>query len=227
VVLWEHGTTGVAQKCAPSILRDPFTAGALFIQEQVLAHGWALVAPDYLGLGASPPHPYLVGVPEARSALDAVRATRQLTSIKLSNQTVVWGHSQGGGAALWTGIEQATDAPDVPLSGVAALAPASDTLSLANGLESSKSGMLFASLMLAGYNNAYPAVSFDAYVRASAQTVVHALTGRCLSSRTSRPPSLASSAIDTRAGERLEYRTYPGLDHVPLVEPNSPLIRTC
>ena len=56
VVLWEHGTTGVAQKCAPSILKDPFTAGAMFIQDQVLAHGWALVAPDYLGLGASPPH---------------------------------------------------------------------------------------------------------------------------------------------------------------------------
>lgn len=27
-----------------------------------------------------------------------------------------------------------------------------------------------------------------------------------------------------RAGDHLEYRTYPGLDHVPLVEPASPLI---
>jgi acetyl esterase/lipase len=26
------------------------------------------------------------------------------------------------------------------------------------------------------------------------------------------------------AGEKLEYRTHPGLDHVPLVEPSSPLI---
>jgi len=152
----------------------------MFIQDQVLAHGWALVAPDYLGLGASPPHPYLVGVPEARSALDAVRAARQLNSVKLSNQTVVWGHSQGGGAALWTGIEQPTYAPDVPLRGVAALAPASDTVSLVNGLEGSKVGMLFASLMVAGYSNAYSDVSSNAYVRASARTVVRAVVGRCL-----------------------------------------------
>ncbi len=27
-----------------------------------------------------------------------------------------------------------------------------------------------------------------------------------------------------QAGEKLEYRTYPALDHVPLVEPTSPLI---
>jgi pimeloyl-ACP methyl ester carboxylesterase/uncharacterized membrane protein HdeD (DUF308 family) len=276
VVLWEHGTTGVAQKCAPSILKDPFTAGAMFSQAQVLAHGWVLVAPDYLGLGASPPHPYLVGIPEARSALDAVRAARQLSSAKLGNQTVVWGHSQGGGAALWTGIEQPSYAPDVPLSGVAALAPASDTVSLAKELEGSKAGMLFASLMVAGYSNAYSDVSFDAYVRASARTPVRALVGRCLSEPatllslptvlsgedifgqhltsgplgarlaqnvpsqvTHTPTLIAQGDADSlvlppvqtafarklcQAGEKLEYRTYPGLDHVPLVEPNSPLI---
>jgi uncharacterized membrane protein HdeD (DUF308 family)/pimeloyl-ACP methyl ester carboxylesterase len=276
VLLWEHGTTGVAQKCAPSILKEPFTAGAMFIQDQVLAHGWALVAPDYLGLGASPPHPYLVGVPAARSALDAVRAARQLGSIRLSNDTVVWGHSQGGGAALWTGIEQPTYAPDVPLSGVAALAPASDVFSLANGLESSKVGMLLSSLMVAGYSNAYPDVSFNAYVRASARTVVRAVVGRCLnepatllslpviltgeqifsqhltagplgahlaqnvpSQVTQTPTLIAQGEADSlilptvqttfarklcSAGEKLEYRTYPGLDHVPLVQPNSPLI---
>lgn len=182
VVLWEHGTTGVAQKCAPSLLADPFTAGAMFTQSQVLARGWVLVAPDYLGLGASPPHPYLVGAPAARSALDAVRAARQLTSIKLSDRTVVWGHSQGGGAALWTGIEAPRYASDVPLSGVAALAPASDLTSLANGLETSKAGMLFASLMVAGYSDAYPDVAFNDYIRASARTVVRAVVGRASAS---------------------------------------------
>ena len=276
VVLWEHGTTGIAQKCAPSILKDPFTAGAMFSEDQVLARGWALVAPDYLGLGASPPHPYLVGVPEARSALDAVRAARQLSSVKLSNQTVVWGHSQGGGVALWTGIEQPTYAPDVPLRGVAALAPASDTVSLVDGLEGSKVGMLFASLMVAGYSNAYSDVSFNAYVRASARTVVRAVVGRCLNEPatllslpavltgeqifsqrlttgplgvhlaqnvpgqvTQTPTLIAQGEADSLvlptvqtafarklclAGEKLEYRTYPGLGHVPLVERNSPLI---
>lgn len=276
VLLWEHGTTGVAQKCAPSILKDPFTTGAMFVQDQILAHGWVLVAPDYLGLGASPPHPYLVGVPEARSALDAVRAARQLTSIKLGNQTVVWGHSQGGGAALWTGIEAPSYARDVPLSGVAALAPASDTTSLAKGLESSKTGMLFGTFVVAGYSSAYPGVAFNDYVRASARTVVRSVIGRCLSEPatllslpavltgeqifshdltagslgarlaqnvpsqvTHTPTLIAQGEADSlvlppvqnafadklcHAGQKLEYRTYPGLDHVRLVEPNSPLI---
>ncbi len=276
VLLWEHGTTGVAQNCAPSLLPSPFTAGALFVADRILAHGWALVAPDYLGLGASPPHPYLVGVPEARSALDAVRAARQLRGVQLSSKTVVWGHSQGGGAALWTGVEARRYAPDVPLGGVAALAPASDLVPLANGLETSPAGMLFATFMVAGYSNAYPDVAFNSYVRASAQEVVRQVVGRCLSEPStllsipavlSGEPifsrHLASGALGTRliqntpdrptglptliaqgdadsliipavqrafaarlcrAGQRLEFRTYPGLDHVPLVQPGSPLI---
>ncbi len=276
VLLWEHGTTGVAQNCAPSLLPDPFTAGAMFVQDQVLAHGWVLVAPDYLGLGASPPHPYLVGAPEARSALDALRAARQLTAINLSRQTVVWGHSQGGGAALWTGIIAPRYAPDVPISGVAALAPASDVASLAAGLETNEAGTLFAAFIVAGYSNAYPDVAFNSYVRPSAQAVVRAVVGRCLSepatllslpavltgdqvfsqdltagplgrrlaqnvpSQVTHIPTLIAQgqadplilpSVQTAfahelctSGERLEYRTYPGLDHVPLVQPGSPLI---
>ena len=276
VVLWEHGTVGVAQKCAPSILDDPLTAGAMFIQADVLARGWVLVAPDYLGLGASPPHPYLVGIPAARSALDAVRAARQLHWVNLSDQTVVWGHSQGGGAALWTGIEAPRYAPDVPLSGVAALAPAANLPSLAKELETSKVGMLLSSFMVAGYSNAFANVAFNDYIRASARTVVRAVIGRCLSEPAtllSLPAVLTGEQIFSRhlndgplgtrlaenvpdritdtptliaqgdadllilpavqnafvrelcnAGQKLEYRTYPGLDHVPLVEPNSALI---
>jgi uncharacterized membrane protein HdeD (DUF308 family)/pimeloyl-ACP methyl ester carboxylesterase len=275
-LLWEHGTTGVAQKCAPSALAAPFTAGAMFVSAEVLAHGWALVAPDYLGLGAAPPHPYLVGVPAARSALDAVRAARQVSAIHISAQTVVWGHSQGGGAALWTAIEAPLYAPDVRRSGIAALAPAADLNSLAKDFEHSRVGALFTSFMIAGYSSAYPDVSFNDYIRASARAIVRRIVGRCLSEpatllslpavltgaqlfseqptsgslgarliqniperRTGVPTLIAQGQADRlilasvqhefadrlcKNGSRLEYRTYPGLDHVPLVEANSPLI---
>jgi uncharacterized membrane protein HdeD (DUF308 family)/acetyl esterase/lipase len=276
VLLWEHGTTGVAQNCAPSVLPSPLTAGALFVADRILAHGWALVAPDYLGLGASPPHPYLVGAPEARSALDAVRAARQLRAFRIGSETVVWGHSQGGGAALWTGVEARRYAPDVPLSGVAALAPASDIVSLAAALETSPAGLLFASFLVAGYSNAYADVAFDDYVRPSAQEVVRQVVGRCLSEPatllslpavlTGEPifsrhlttgalgirlqqnvpaqptglPTLIAQGDEDRLvlpnvqrafaarlcaeGQPVEFRAYPGLDHVPLVQPGSPLI---
>jgi uncharacterized membrane protein HdeD (DUF308 family) len=183
VILWTHGTTGVATKCAPSALDEPFEAGAFFVLDRVLAEGWALVAPDYPGLGTEGKHPYLVGRPAARSALDAVRAARELGPVKLSDRTVAWGHSQGGGAALWVGIEDGRYAPDVPVAGVAALAPASDLPALARTLQQSPAGMLFAAFVVRGYSDFYDDVVFGDYVRPAAQGIVRRVIGRCLSER--------------------------------------------
>ncbi|MGN0111757.1 MAG: lipase family protein, partial [Cellulosimicrobium funkei] len=145
VVAWAHGTTGFGRGCAPSVLDEPFESGAFFLLDDVLARGWALVATDYAGLGTPGPHPYLVGQGEARSVLDAVRAARALGDATLGEQTVVWGHSQGGHAALWTGAVAPVYAPDVPLAGVAALAPASDLTAMVSHLENVPGGSVFAS----------------------------------------------------------------------------------
>jgi uncharacterized membrane protein HdeD (DUF308 family) len=180
VLAWAHGTTGVAEKCAPSLLPDPFTAGGMPAIEDVLDRGWVIVATDYVGLGTEGPHPYLVGVPEARSVLDAVRAARQMDNLELAEETVVWGHSQGGGATLWTGIEAESYAPDVPLAGVAALAPASDLASLAGGLTGNPGGSLFAAYIVEGYSATYDDVDFNDYVRDSAVPVMEEVAGRCI-----------------------------------------------
>jgi tRNA-dihydrouridine synthase len=74
VIAWAHGTTGVDETCAPTVLEDPFESGAFFALDRVLEEGWTLVASDYVGLGTSGPHPYLIGEGEGRSVLDAVRA---------------------------------------------------------------------------------------------------------------------------------------------------------
>jgi uncharacterized membrane protein HdeD (DUF308 family)/alpha-beta hydrolase superfamily lysophospholipase len=181
VIAWTHGTTGVERKCAPSNLDEPFESGALFVTQQIIEQGWALVAADYPGLGAKGDHPYLVGAPAARAELDAVRAARQLAEAHLGTQTVAWGHSQGGGAALWVGQEAASYAPDVLISGVAALAPASDIVALAREMQTSPAGMLFASFIVKGYSSYYDDVEFNDYIRDSAQKVVGEVTSRCLS----------------------------------------------
>jgi acetyl esterase/lipase len=161
-----------------------------------------MVAADYIGLGAEAgPHPYLVGAPEARSVLDAVRAARQLGEVDLSGTTVVWGHSQGGGAALWTGIVARAYAPDVPLAGVAALAPASDVVALAQELRSNPAGQLFAAYVVQGYSGAYPDVRFDDYVRPAARTVARAAARRCLSE-----PAILLSIGAVLPGENLFRR---------------------
>ena len=179
-LLWTHGTTGVAEDCAPTLLPDPVAAGGMPAVEQALDRGWAVVAPDYTGLGTEGPHPYLIGSPEATSSLDAVRAARQLAGLELGEETVVWGHSQGGGAALWVGIEAPRYAPDVPLAGVAGLAPAGDLVSLAAGLQRSPGGNLFATYVLSAYADWYEDVAFEDYVRPAALTTARAIASRCI-----------------------------------------------
>ena len=190
VIAWAHGTTGSARGCAPSVLDEPFESGAFFLLDDVLAHGWALVATDYVGLGTDGPHPYLVGQGEARSVLDAVRAARELDGPTLGEQTVVWGHSQGGHAALWTGAVAPEYAPDVPLAGVAALAPASDLTGLVSHLESVTGGSVFASFVVEAYDAIYPDSDAAGYVRPGARFVVREMASRCLS----EPSALVSVA---------------------------------
>jgi hypothetical protein len=128
VVAWAHGTTGLWQRCMPSLVSAP-TEG-IPAREASVAAGWVLVATDYSFAEPDGPHPYLVGEGEARAVLDAVRAARQLPDLALDTRTVVWGHSQGGHAALWAGTVAPRYAPDVALAGVAAIAPAADPLAI-------------------------------------------------------------------------------------------------
>jgi acetyl esterase/lipase len=123
VLAWAHGTTGIARPCAPSLSTDPLEG----IPDMTgpLERGWVITLTDYRGLGTEGPHGYLVGEMAGRAVLDSVRAAHELdTGIELADQYAVWGHSQGGHAALFAG--QLADAylPEYPLAGVAALAPA-------------------------------------------------------------------------------------------------------
>jgi uncharacterized membrane protein HdeD (DUF308 family)/alpha-beta hydrolase superfamily lysophospholipase len=279
VIAWAHGTTGFDRSCAPSVLIDPFSAGAFFSVDKVLEEGWVLVATDYVGLGTEGPHPYLIGQGEGRSVLDAARAVRQLSDVDVSDQTVVWGHSQGGHAALWTGVLAPTYAPDLKVAGVAALAPASDLKGLISNLPNVTGGSIFASFVIAAYTSVYPDVRFDAYVRPGASSIVREMSQRCLADprvfasllgvlSLSKDPEIMATEPSTgafgqrltentptgpipaplligqgeadslvlasvqqryvearcQAGQALEYRTYAGRDHVPLVEADSPLI---
>lgn len=196
LIAWTHGTTGFAQGCAPSLLDDPLVAGAMFTADQVVANGWAMVATDYVGLGTEGPHPYLIGQGEGRSALDSIRAAHQLKNLTLSDQTVVWGHSQGGHAALWTGGLASTYAPELDIVGVASLAPASDLEGLVANLPSVTGGILFAAYALAGYDAAYDDVRGGDYVDPSAQTLLRELSGRCLADPRTLVSVVEALAID-------------------------------
>ena len=100
VVAWAHPTTGVAEGCAPTRLPD--LSGNIAGLEEMLERGYVVAATDYPGLGSMGTHPYLIGVTEAHAVL-FVRAARELPDAKARDRFIVWGHSQGGHAALFTG----------------------------------------------------------------------------------------------------------------------------
>ena len=119
ILAWAHGTTGMADQCAPSMASQFFIPYAA----QLLAQGFVIAATDYEGLGTAGIHPYLVGTSEGRGVLDAARAARDLLGSRASRTVVIMGHSQGGQAALFAGEIAPIYAPDLSVTGVVAIAP--------------------------------------------------------------------------------------------------------
>lgn len=196
VIAWAHGTTGFARGCAPSVLPDGLSAGAMLIQDKVIAQGWTMVATDYVGLGTEGPHPYLIGQGEGRSVLDAIRAAHQLEALTLADDAVVWGHSQGGHAALWAGILAPTYAPDLKIDGVAALAPASDLPGLISNLGTVTAGELFASFVIAAYGAVYPDLRASDVVRPGARILTEEMGSRCLAEKSVLVSVLTALTLD-------------------------------
>lgn len=129
VITWTHGTTGIAPICAPSLdtasgPEHPYIAHIATLLEGFVRAGFAIVATDYQGLGAGDFHPFLQGVPNARNALDMIRAAREIEP-SLGPRFTVMGHSQGGHAALFTAAEAPRHAPELQLLGTIAMAPGS------------------------------------------------------------------------------------------------------
>lgn len=124
VIAWTHGLIGISKRCAPSLGNTNFTL--IPALDDVVRRGYTIVAPDYPGLGSDMVHPVLVGASEGKSALDAVRAARSIPEADAGSRFAVWGESQGGHAALWTGQLWSSYASDLQLVGIAAIVPPTD-----------------------------------------------------------------------------------------------------
>lgn len=120
VIAWAHGTTGVADACAPSLTKDAFGYGAYL--SAWLSQGYAVAATDYEGLGTPGRHPYIIGDSEGRSVIDMVRAATRVDP-SISNRYVAVGHSQGGQAALFAGKLDKTYGAGLDYRGTVAIAP--------------------------------------------------------------------------------------------------------
>jgi hypothetical protein len=120
VIVFAHGTSGVARQCAPSAMTDVYY-GSLGLFDFVKA-GFAVIAIDYHGLGTEGPHQYINKVAQTNDALYSVPAARTAVA-SLGSKWVIDGHSQGGLAA-WGVAEQESALKDPGYLGAVAVAAA-------------------------------------------------------------------------------------------------------
>jgi len=175
VITWQHATFGLLQKCMPSLLSEP--AVGIPAIDRIAAANWVIVATDYSFAENGGPMPYLIGEGEARAALDSVRAARQMPELKLDARTVVWGHSQGGHAALWTGIVGPRYAPDIKIVGVAAIAPAANPARII--AQNPTVEKMLGAYVARAYSRFYPDITFEAAVRPAALQAAREIVNLC------------------------------------------------
>jgi acetyl esterase/lipase len=178
VLAWAHGTTGVDRACAPSLTDAPLDG----VPDMTgpLDQGWAITLTDYPGLGTPSPHPYLVGGSEGRAVLDSVRAAHQLdTGLELDDRYAIWGHSQGGHAALFAGQLAPAYLPEQQLVGVVALAPATRLAANLAAVKDTDAGKLLAVFAYESWTDYYPDIPDDT-LTADARGPARRLAAVCL-----------------------------------------------
>jgi hypothetical protein len=159
VIAHSHGTTGLADQCAPS-RNYPEGVGELAILAGV-ATDYVVAATDYEGLGTPGLHPYLVGESEGRSTMDGARAAGQLPGVQVSPATFIAGYSQGGHGALWANQVAGTWTPELDVLGTFAGAPPGEILVIGSVAASGGLAGGFFMLIAAGHAAAHPELDLD------------------------------------------------------------------
>jgi pimeloyl-ACP methyl ester carboxylesterase len=213
VITWGHGTTGIADACAPSRDSASNPAHTLInyaypLLQRWLKAGYAVVRTDYEGLGTPGDHPYLIGRSEGYSMLDAVRAARKLDK-SLGRRVIIAGHSQGGQAALWAASLAHRWTPELNVRGTVALAPVSHLAEQSPLLANLKepgglSGL--AAMILRGVDIASPKIDLPAVLGDKAAAFYPLTLTRCLRQLGApdafgsvAPAELLRSDVDTTA----------------------------
>jgi alpha/beta superfamily hydrolase len=167
IVLYAHGTT-TERMYDITNLGDAENAEGLYLAAFFAAQGYIVVAPNYVGYGASPLtyHPYLNGDQQSKDMIDALTAARSALPAPAARETTsdgrlyVTGYSQGGYVAMAT--QRAMEAAGMrvtasaPMSGPYALAAFVDAVYF--GRVTSSAPLLFTFLVTAyqrSYGNVY------------------------------------------------------------------------
>ena len=224
---WAHGTTGLADQCAPSIAKDlGRDSSAVREVRALLGQGLAVVASDYPGLGTPGVHTYLIGRADAWAVIDGVTAAHSLLGPKVSNAWFTVGHSEGGQTALF--VAQAAGEGRSPLRflGTVALAPASTLNAIIPLAETTKDPVEQSYLIYAleGLQAAGADVHVESLLTPEARAALRDTTTGCIDDivrdLTTRPVGRLLAA-DAATEDRLSalLAQYDNPDHAPAAAP--------
>lgn len=133
LVVFAHGSNGIAPKCAPSLLDLSSTAQDLDYPVSLMrlaSYGYTVIAPDYSGYQyGQEPVGYFNAEDEAHAVLDATRAAANLLPSP-PDKVVIVGHSQGGHAALSAESYAKSYGMNGTLVGIATFAPLETSMAL-------------------------------------------------------------------------------------------------
>ena len=165
-----HGTVGFGAECAYSRRDSAEGSLALDVLNSALDRDWVVAASDYAdSAGTAGPQgfeAYLVQGDQARDALNAVRAARQISETGAGTTLGIVGGSQGGGIALKAANITPSYAPEFGLVGVAAAAPAADVgLTIDNLIAHNQPfSWPLGAMFVSAYTRSYPDLTLDGVV---------------------------------------------------------------
>jgi len=156
VIAWAHGTSGVASRCAPSLMRDVWYGDEGLLA--MIKGGFAVVATDYHGLGTAGPHLWATKKSQAWDVIYSIPAARAAVS-ELGRRWVADGHSQGGLAA-WGVAELESNLDDGDYLGAVSVSGTVAMSDFARHINENPEGFEYLTYLAATVQALYP--EFDA-----------------------------------------------------------------
>jgi alpha-beta hydrolase superfamily lysophospholipase len=179
LVAWAHGTSGIADQCAPSLLASKAVEHLPGVQ-QFINEGYIVTATDYQGLGTKGPHPYLIGNSEAHGVLDSIRAANSVPNSNFNNRYALWGHSQGGQSVIYSSQLAKSYAPELDLVASAAAAPATDLATLLKDDIQTEVGKVLGPMALKAWSEVYPEAEMSKIIKAEALPAANLIAEGCI-----------------------------------------------
>lgn len=172
VIAWAHGFTGAARQCAPSLRRNLYYGPLL---SMYLNLGYAVVASDYAGLGASSRSAVFDVQAHAADVIYAMPAARAAVP-QLSRKWIAMGSSLGANVAIAVAEMEATSR-DSGYLGSIAISPIPEMQTYYVQPAQESAGMLVA--LAYGIKTAYPEFHVEDMLTGKALPAYRAIDESC------------------------------------------------